>query len=145
VLQHKYISSSWSTTCRTAVNTASQPRIQHGTLWLHLRISRNLISDPGLNVILTKYQAQTSEPECCQESSFRPLVGRTGGKKRGKQVYTAPIHNLVAMLIYPGFEATHGTEGTAKRRKLGHIVNNWAIKTDKRCVYIGPNVYFQSC
>ena len=30
-------------------------------------------------------------------------------RKRGKQVYTAQVHNLVTKLLCPGFETKHGT------------------------------------
>ena len=42
-----------------------------------------------------------------------PRWGRTGERKRGIQVYTPQVHNLVTMLLCPRFETKHGTHSEA--------------------------------
>jgi len=56
-------------------------------------------------------------------SSARPDVGpgwdRTGERKRGKQVYTTQVHNLVPRVLCKGFETKQGT-----RQQRIHQMNN---------------------
>jgi hypothetical protein len=142
----KRLNKTWS----TISNTTSLTQSQHGTLWPPLTIRRNQISQPGLNVILTKSTAQTTKPECWQNEQFqapgrseqwrgrgvtrftrrRSIISLLCSYVRGSRLNTAQYSHLLPCL-HPLRHVT------SRSLNFNLIFSLWMRKTRSRNVQLG--------
>jgi hypothetical protein len=150
VLQ-KYIYLPLNYTWMITVTRTKSTWSQHGTLRVQLRICWNWISQPVLNVILTKSTTQITKPECSLQEQFQNSGRAEQGRGRG--VNRFPQRRsiiLFSQILCQGYETKHGTAYwqliwgvKCPRHATNHSPQHVKAKNAKNALY--PHVLTKWC